>query len=180
MPCCKKKTSPLFFQWTSSIRISLVCGAEKNKIFDLDAKFSRRHFTQWWSRVDHCVSDFSLLSMYVYYYALTVGKQIVLSCTITIYYKIFSSGRSKWIGENLKSTTSFALLFVPDIPLLSVFFFGWKNVEIQIILFPFYLLIFQLWIWTELFIRGYNWPAWWWPALLVSIFISDPTIHLNL
>ena len=43
----KKKLLSFFFQWTSSIRISLVCGAEKNKIFDLDAKFSRRHFTQW-------------------------------------------------------------------------------------------------------------------------------------
>ena len=72
-----------------------------------------------------------------------------LVLSITIYYKIFSIGRSKWIGENLKSTTSFALLFVPDIPLLSVFFFGWKNVEIQIILFHFYLLIFQLWIWLN-------------------------------
>ena len=93
--------------------------------------------------------------MYVYYYALTVGKQIVLSCTITIYYKIFSSGRSKWIGENLKSTTSFALFFVPDIPLLSVFFWVEKcgNTNYSFSLLFAHFSIVDL---AELFIRGYN------------------------
>ena len=79
-----------------------------------------------------------------------------LVLSITIYYKIFSTGRSKWIGENLKSTsTSFALFFVPDIP-LSSFFWGWKNVETQIILLHFFFAHFSIVDLAELFIRGYN------------------------
>ena len=107
-----------------------------------------------WTKGPLCVSDFSLLSILLRtYYRKINMSYLVLS--ITIYYKIFSTGRSKWIGENLKSMLLLWYYFsCQTFP--SRHFFWVEKCQNTNYSFTFTFAHFSIVDLAELFIRGYN------------------------